>query len=183
MHISEGVATYGLWGRRLHWISAALVLTMLIAGQRFQLNLPDEERLFSLAAHSTLGISLIVVMVVRVAYRILNPPPPLPSTMPVLQRLLSSTVHGALYGLLFVVPVLGLIAASASPFPVQPAYLFNLTELLGAPDEGRFLMLRRYHELSTWALAGLAFLHIKAALMHQYVWKDGVLNRMWVGRR
>lgn len=183
MYSSERVESYGPWARRLHWISAALALTMLVAGQRFQLNLPEEEHLFSLAAHSTLGIGLMVVMVIRVAYRVLNPPPVLPTTMPALQRVLSSTVHWALYGLLFVVPVLGLIAALASPLPVQPGYLFNLSELLGAPDEGRFLVLRRYHELSTWVLAGLAALHIAAALLHQYLWKDGVLNRMWVARR
>jgi cytochrome b561 len=156
---------------------------MLVAGQRFELNLPEQEHLFSLAAHSTLGISLMVVMVIRVAHRVLNPPPAPPTTMPAWQRVLAAVVHGALYGLLFVVPVLGLIVASASPRPVQPAYLFDLTALLGAPDESRFLVLRRYHELSTWVLAGLIALHVAAALMHQYVWKDGVLNRMWVARR
>src|SRR6185369_14019424 len=145
MNISKRFGSYDPWARRLHWISAALVLTMLVAGQRFELNLPEQEHLFSLAAHSTLGISLMVVMVIRVAHRVLNPPPAPPTTMPAWQRVLAAVVHGALYGLLFVVPVLGLIVASASPRPVQPAYLFDLTALLGAPDESRFLVLRRYH--------------------------------------
>jgi cytochrome b561 len=183
MNPSEQVQSYGPWARRLHWISAALALTMLIAGQRFELDLPAEKRLFSLAAHSPLGICLMVVMAIRVAHRVLNPPPALPITMPAWQRVLAAAVHGGLYGLLFAVPVLGLIAASASPVPVQPAYLFDLTALLGTPDDGRFMVLRRYHELGTWVLAGLVAVHVAAALTHRYVWKDGVLGRMWVARR
>ncbi|RJF89308.1 cytochrome b [Oleomonas cavernae] len=175
--------SYRPWAKRLHWIIAALVLTMLLAGQRFQLDLPEPEHLFSLAAHSALGISLLALMVIRAGYRLRNAPPPLPDSLPAWQRKLSALVHLVLYLLLFSVPLLGLVAASASPLPVQPAYLFDLTDLLGAANEQRFVELRQYHELATWALAGLVAFHITAALIHQFVWKDRVLHRMWPARR
>ncbi|WP_172167987.1 cytochrome b [Paraburkholderia elongata] len=170
---------YRPWARRLHWITAALVLTMLVAGQRFRLDLPKAQHIFSLAGHSALGVSLLVVMLVRVVYRLRNPPPPFPTELSGWQHQLSALVHGALYILLFAVPVLGLVAASASPLPVQPAYLFNLTNLLGNPNEARFSVMRHYHDLSTWLLAALLAVHIAAALLHHYVLKDSVLGRMW----
>ena len=176
---TSALPSYQPWARRLHWISAALVLTMLAAGQRFNLDLNREERIFSLAGHSALGLSLLLIALIRVAYRLRNPAPPFAAGLPDWQRQISVLVHVALYALLFAVPVLGLIAASASPLPVQPAYLFNLTDALGGADESRFLVLRRYHQLSTWLLALLLLTHVGAAIVHQFVWKDGVLGRMW----
>ena len=76
---------FPLFSRILHWTMAAMVLTMLFIGIGMVASLSDYHRL--VAIHKPLGILILILVAVRLVNRLLNPPPPLPSTTPEIERL------------------------------------------------------------------------------------------------
>ncbi len=166
--------------RVLHWVTAALVLTMvpvgIIIANEWGGKLQDA--LYSL--HKSVGALLLALVVVRLAYRLTHKPPPLPGDIPPVQRLAAQAMHWVLYALLIVQPLLGWAGTSAYPAPVPVFGLFELPPLL-APNRALSEQLLSVHGLVGLTIAGLAALHIGAALFHHFVRRDRVLLRMISG--
>lgn len=168
----------------LHWLIALIALTMLIFGQSFE-GAQGEERRFGLAAHSTLGTTLFVLLMIRMAWRWLNPPPPLPDTMPPMQKFAADAVHYALYGMLIALPLTGAFAAAAHEMPVTPYGAVDLRDALAFLGHGDFADRRAIHEALTKFMMALLVLHLGAVVLHTFVQRDGVLRRMlptWLWR-
>ena len=96
----------------LHWVMAALLLFMIWLGW----NMDDNEVRFQL--HKSIGILLLFLTLVRVIWRVMNPPPPLPEEMPAHEKLASHLVHMAFYGLMIILPLAGWMLVSTSKFKV-----------------------------------------------------------------
>src|SRR5258706_7608602 len=103
-------SAYGLTARALHWITAALVLTTIPLGVVIvnEWGGPLQDPLYDL--HRSIGALLILVIMVRLGYRLTHPPLPLPDDIPPVQRLAPPAPPCALYGLLVVQPVVALAA-------------------------------------------------------------------------
>lgn len=173
-------ATYSATARVLHWLTAALVLTMIPIGlimANFSLG-PAGDVLYDI--HRSIGAVLMPIVLVRLIYRLSHQPPPLPADIPAIQQLAAHTTHWALYALLIVQPVAGWIATSAYRAPIKVFWLFELPPIWPV-DQAFSERMFAVHRVLGIAMALLLCAHIGAALFHHFIRKDDVLLRM-VGR-
>jgi cytochrome b561 len=174
--------------KRYHWLSIVLhwvlglALVSIFGFGLYMADLPfSPTRLKLYNWHKWAGISILALTVLRLLWRVSHPAPALPSAivqaMPDWQMKAHHATHIALYALFFVVPLVGWAYTSAAGFPVVLFGQFPLPDLLG-PDKELAALVKPWHEISAWALAGLVVLHIAAALKHHVVDRDGLLQRM-----
>jgi cytochrome b561 len=171
---------YTMTARVLHWITAALVLTMIPLGIVIanEWGGPIQEWLYNL--HRSIGALLIPIVIVRLLYRLTHPPLPLGADIPAIQQLAAHTAHWTLYALLIVQPFVGWIATSAYRAPMPMFGLFELPPIWPV-DRAFSEQLFAVHRALGVAIAGVATVHIGAALYHHFVRKDRVLMRMISG--
>ena len=165
--------------RILHWLMAAMVLTMLGIGVAMVASLGDYHLLVSL--HRPLGISILILVVIRYVNRQLSTLPPFPPTMSSQERFVAHASEILLYTLLFVEPLVGWGMLSAAGYPIVMFGSVHLFPIL-PHNVLLFAMLRRTHTYLAYLLF-LAFVaHFGAILFHTLVVRDGILNRMLPGR-
>ena len=168
---------YSGFAKLMHWVIAACVLFIIPAGIAMA-NLPDgdlKNALYTL--HRSTGVLVLALMLIRLAYRLINGVPGPEPTLNSLQRVVSGIVHLALYGLLIAQPIIGWVATSAYGAQISVFGLFTLPAIV-AKDEALAKPLFQVHELIGFAIAGLLVMHIGAALFHYFIRRDGVLQRM-----
>ena len=161
--------------RVLHWLMAALVLTMLGIGVAMVASLADYHALVSL--HRLLGIIILLLVVIRYVNRRFSALPPFPATMSSRERLAASASELLLYTLLFVQPLVGWGMLSAARYPIV---LFGSLHLFPILPHSVMLyaVLRRTHTILAYLLF-LAFVaHFGAILFHTLIVRDGMLSRM-----
>jgi len=168
---------YSLFARSIHWLTAVLVLTMVPAGL-VMIRIDGGElqnRLFDF--HRSVGIVLMILTVLRLAYRFTHKPAPLPDTMPGWQKLAASATHVGLYGFLLINPFLGWVATSAYGARISVFGLFTMPAIV---DKDRALseQLFQVHLVLGLVFTLAVLMHIAAALYHGFIRRDGVLNRM-----
>jgi cytochrome b561 len=161
--------------RLLHWVMAVLVLAMLFIGITMVSSVANYHWL--LAIHRPLGISILVLVVIRLINRLVSPPPPLPPEMPTWQRAAAEGSHIVLYGLLFALPLVGWGMLSAGAYPTQLYGSLHLPRILGH-HAALYSVLRRTHTVLALLLFATVIAHISAALMHALVFRDGVFQSM-----
>lgn len=165
----------------LHWVLAAALIAIFFFGT-YMADLPfSPQRLKLFNWHKWAGIGILILSALRLLWRLTHPAPALPASielaMPGWQLKAHQLTHVALYALFFIVPLMGWAYSSAAGFPVVLFGLFPLPDLVG-PDKALAELIKPGHQISAFALAGLALLHIAAALKHQFVDRDGLLSRM-----
>jgi len=171
---------YGSVAQALHWTVVALLVVQVTLGTIAD-GLPlGIEKLAVMARHKSFGITILGVALVRLAWRWIDPPPPLPP-MPRWQLVAARLNHWGLYALIIALPVSGWLMSSAAN---RPASWFGLAQLpdLIRPDPGLRELFHDLHHLFIYALYSLAGLHVAAALKHQFVDRDGLIFRMLPGR-
>ncbi len=185
MRATDGPGGWGWVTRLLHWTMAAVILFQLGFGLYMTRFVPDLLARFSLTqTHKSWGTVVFVLACLRIAWRLAaRARPPLPP-MPVWQARAAAVSHGLLYVFMIAMPVSGWLLASASP--VQD--LLQMQNLVfgtwALPDPfvpGSDALEARLHLVHTTAAIGLALvlaLHAGAALVHQFVDRDGLLARM-----
>jgi cytochrome b561 len=171
---------YGWVAQVLHWGIVALLVVQVTLG-KIAHDLPvGFDRLVMMSRHKSVGITILGLAIIRLAWRWLDPPPPEPP-MPRWQLVAARLNHWALYGLLFALPLTGWLMSSAANRPASWFGFFQLPDLV-APDAGLQEILEEAHELLVNVLFALAGLHVAAALKHQFVDRNGLLLRMLTGR-
>ena len=169
----------------LHWGLGLAILGMVGVGV-YMTDLPFSPwRLKLYNWHKWAGITILVLSVLRLVWRLTHRPPALPQVialgMSAWQSRAHHATHYAMYILFFVVPLIGWAYSSAAGFPVVWFGLIPLPDLLPVDKEFAALI-KPLHQISAFALVGLAGLHIAAALKHQLIDRDGLLQRMLPGR-
>lgn len=181
IHSDKPEATvYALPARVMHWLTAVLVVVMLGMGLIIANAWGGKAQDLLYTLHKSTGALVLVLVLMRLAYRLGHKPPPLPDDIPGIQKLAAQVMHWALYALLIAQPLLGWVGTSAYPAPVPFFGLFELPAL-AAPNRALSDRLLGLHGLLGLTLAGLAALHITAALFHYFVRRDRVLLRMLTG--
>jgi cytochrome b561 len=180
-----GVQTYGATARHLHWLMAALVTVQVIAGL-IMVNAPEGSLLASVSdtiglynGHKLLGLLLLALVLIRLAWRIAHGAPPEEPTVTVWQREASSLVHSWIYLALIVVPLLGWLGISL--YPALDVGWFKIPSLVTAPNEATSAVVLAAHAIAAFVLVGLVLIHVGAALYHYFIRRDGVLARMLPG--
>jgi len=161
--------------RLLHWTMAAMVLTMLCIGVAMVVSLDRYHVLVSI--HRPLGIAILILVVVRFVNRLLNPPPPFPGTMPGAERLAATASEFAMYGLMFVLPLVGWGMLSAARYPIVLFGSVHLPFIL--PQDARlYSVLRMAHTVLAYVFFLTFIAHFAAILFHTLIVRDGMLKRM-----
>ena len=170
------VQAYTPTARMLHWVTAALVLTIIPVGIAMNyVEGPKQDLLFHI--HRSLGVTLIPIILYRLFYRLTHKPLPLPADIDPMQRFVAEAVHWLLYAALVVQPIIGWIATSAYRAQVLYFWTFELPAIW--PENRAFSeQLFVVHKWLGFAIAALLCAHIAGALFHYFIRKDGVLQRM-----
>jgi cytochrome b561 len=168
---------YGAVAQGFHWLIAALVVTQFVLA-----NLADDlpigaHKLALLARHKSFGMTVLMLAILRLLWRLKNPPPQLPAGMAPWERHIARATHIAFYVLLFAMPLTGWLMSSAKNYSVSWFGLFTWPNLIGK-NETAFDFLRATHDTLSYVLLVIAILHILAALKHHFWHKDDVLLRM-----
>lgn len=168
---------WGAVSQLFHWVSVALLIAIAAIGLTMESgpNTPDKIRLYAL--HKSLGLTLLALVMLRLAWRLSHPvPAEVPGISPWMRRT-ASGVHWALYALMLAMPLSGWVMNSAEGYPLQWFRLFNLPAL--APQsEDLADIAEALHENGFWVLVALAAGHMFAALYHHVFLRDATLSRM-----
>lgn len=168
------------FARLLHWLMAIMILAMLFIGAGMVSTVAEKHDAL-VAIHRPLGIVIFVLALIRLGFRLTHRAPPLPSDLPLWQRLAAHGSHVMLYGLMIAMPLIGWGMLSAGNYPVTMFAGVHLPKILPS-DPALFAWLRESHRYLAW-LFFLTFLaHMGAALMHGLIRRDGVLQSMTGGR-
>lgn len=178
-------ARYNGLAMALHWLLGLSLLALFGVGV-YMADLPfTPMRLKLYNWHKWAGMSLLILSVLRLLWRLTHRPPALPHSitqqMPGWQLWVHHAVHQLMYVLFFAVPLIGWAYSSAAGYPIVLFGQLPLPDLL-APDKELAELIKPLHALSAFALVGLAGLHIAAALKHHWIDRDGLLDRMLPGR-
>jgi cytochrome b561 len=172
----------------LHWLIAFAIIGMIALGW-YMTSLPGGgERRELIQLHKSIGITILLLSISRVIWRLMNPPPPEPA-MPGWQAALAKAVHIGLYVLIILMPLSGWIMASASPQSVGTMlyktlpwpHVPGLAELPVATKKELHDPLEFIHSKLAWVAISLLVLHVAGALKHQFVDRDGLLARIAPG--
>ena len=163
--------------KALHWLTALAVLGMLGVGL-WMTDLPISLlKLQVYAWHKWIGLAVLVLTVLRLAWRWHSPPPPLPDTVAPWERRLAPLVHWILLSLLLAMPVSGWLMSSAAGVSVVWFGVLPLPDLVPR-DQNLFAILRGTHYVLSRLLIVALVLHVAAVVRHDVLRRDGIFRRM-----
>lgn len=159
-----------------HWIVALLIVGVGTLGLLHD-SWPKRTQAFWINIHALFGLLLWVLVVARFWWRMRHSPPQLPADIGKFSRRMSGPVHLLLYGLMFVIPVLGIVTFIWH----GRIFDFGLFRVNFGIRSNRaiFHPTEDVHGYLAYALFALAGAHALAALWHHFIRRDGVLRRMW----
>lgn len=183
MDATHRVQGYNGGAMALHWAIAVAILFQLGVGFAMarQGLLPDGLRFILFQWHKTVGILILALTLARIAWRLMNPPPP-GVPQPRHERLLAGAVHLAFYGLMLAVPLTGWLLVSASPTGI-PTLLFLSERLVWpnlpvAADAGTASLAHGAHVWLAYSFLGLLALHVAGAIKHAWIDRAPSFSRM-----
>jgi cytochrome b561 len=168
---------YGAVSQLFHWVIAALIVVQFTLAWS-AVDLPNGlHKLALLARHKSFGMTILMLAILRLLWRLAHPAPALPDRMSSFEHRAARATHAALYVLLFAMPLTGWMMSSAKNYAVSWFGWFTWPNLIGK-NEAAFNFLRATHETLSNLLFAVAVLHILAALKHHFWNRDDVLVRM-----
>jgi cytochrome b561 len=168
---------WGVLAQLFHWLIVVLVIVQVTLASLADELPPNAKKLALLARHKSVGITILMLVILRLLWRSLNLTPLLPDTLKPYERFLARFTHAALYVLLFAMPLSGWMMSSARGFPVSWFGFFTLPDLV-PKNKSLYEALLTTHQTLAWVLAGVVTLHVAAALKHHFMLRDNVLRRM-----
>jgi cytochrome b561 len=171
------LARYNSVHQALHWLTAAVVFTILpLAWIMVHMAKDAPARGLYFTAHKSFGLVALALIIARLIWRALRPPPRLPVWIEKWEIGLAHATHFFLYVIFIVMPVSGFIASSASDHAVTFFGLFTLPQM--AKNEALAKLADRIHVFGQYAVYVFLALHILGVIWHVAFRKDGVLERM-----
>lgn len=169
---------YGAVARGFHWLTAMLIIAVFALGWYMSDLEPTDPETFRLyQIHKSIGITILLLALLRLGWRVIQGAPDWPPHMAPWERLAAAGAHWALYGLILAQPLIGILHSNAANFPIVFWNSYQLPALIGS-NEMIAGILEEAHELVADGLALLIILHIAAALRHHIQLKDDVLRNM-----
>jgi cytochrome b561 len=174
---------FGFVAITLHWLTLVLLIGSFTLGLSL-LDIPLSPRKLQFYSwHKWFGVTVLLVTILRLGWRHLNPVPEQPAGTPRWRRLLAGLSHAALYAVIIIMPLTGWIMSAALNFPVVFLGFIQLPSPFGV-DPAVGAAMRSVHQALAIALLSLIAVHSAAALYHHFILRDNVLRRMlpWPNR-
>jgi len=181
---------YGTVAMTFHWLIAALVITNVVLGIYFvnAMDAHDPMRRIIVQWHESIGATVLVLSLLRLGWRLINPVPKLPADFSPTKRIFARGTHYTLYALMILVPFFGWQLAS---IPNRPLVLFGGVHWpkiwylanMAQPDQRHWAgIMAPSHIVLAFLLLALAIGHLSAAIFYHYtIRKDQILQRMVPG--
>ncbi len=182
MALRNTPGAFGAVAVALHWIIAVAILAMIYIGYR----MVETEDYDLFALHKSLGLTILMLSLLRLVWRFIDPPPPLPASVPRWERIAARASHWAFYALMIGIPLTGWLYISASPTSdfISTRFwgLFEtplIQSLATHPDrEAIAARIEDAHSLLAYGTLLLLALHVGAALKHHFIDRNSVLAAM-----
>lgn len=167
---------YTLTAQALHWLTVALILAVLpLAWVVVSMPRDNPDRAWLFVLHRSVGLTILALVIVRLAWRALNPPPPLPGGTSKGLELVGRATHWLLYAAILLMPISGYLQSGNG----KPVSYLGLFDIPGIPkNETVDGVARVLHLGGQWAIYGLVALHVLATAWHVAIRRDGLLSRM-----
>jgi cytochrome b561 len=162
--------------RVFHWLMSVCILAMLFIGVGM-VSTVTTKYLSLVSIHKPLGITILVLALIRLSLRLYYGAPPLPADLPEPMKLAAKLSHYVFYALMIAMPLLGWTMLSAAEYPVVLYGGLHLPSLVGVNPE-LHTMLWDAHFYLAFVFFALVLLHLAAALFHKWVRRDGVFEAM-----
>jgi cytochrome b561 len=173
--MSNGPSQFAYLSRILHWLMAAMLLTMLFIGVTMVASLGDYHKL--VAIHRPLGIMILILAIIRLVNRMFTTLPPFPPTMSQWERRVASSSEHLLYTLMLALPLVGWGMLSAGHYPIVMFGPLHLPPILPA-NPLLYAVLRKTHTILAYLLFATFLAHLSAILFHTLIIRDRILHRM-----
>ncbi|NQY41227.1 MAG: cytochrome b/b6 domain-containing protein [Henriciella sp.] len=172
----------------LHWVIAIAILGMIFGGW-YMTDLPDGApgQYFLYQMHKSVGITILLLSIARIIWRVMNPPPALPDDINGLEKTASHLVHLGFYGLMILLPLTGWLYSSVSVKLDVPTVLYfaiswpDVPFVEGLKTEAASGVVNFIHSKLAWVTLALLALHVAGAVKHELSAEEGVLKRMLPG--
>ena len=179
--LTNSAARYGLVSRLLHWLMALLILAMIGVGAYMtDLDKEDPLRTQLYTLHKEIGVTILVLAVLRILWILASRPPVLPAALHRWELILARSTTGLLYLLMLATPIAGYLMTNTGGKPIGYFGLFDLPALM-AKNHDLHEVLEEVHGLLAFTILALVCLHAAGAIKHRLVDKDpeaDVLKRM-----
>jgi cytochrome b561 len=174
------VERYAASSRVLHWLTALLVVAVIIPLGLWIVYFEPKDEAFKLRLyniHESCGVLVFALVLIRIWNRRRHPPPPLPLDTPPIVRFAAHVSHMSLSALLVIMPVLGFLATNAWGFPLKVFNALPMPVPFGK-DESLAKVLSLLHWCGAIALISLIAAHLSGVVYHTFVRRDGLLRRI-----
>lgn len=181
MNDNTGVQRHHHFAIFLHWLVAVGVFFMIGLGW-VMTDIPKgtPERAFWFNLHKSIGVTLGVLVLIRLWWRFTHKVPPLPASMPAWEVTAAKISHGVLYACLIIMPLVGFLASNFTKYGVK--YFGISIGPFFAENQALRDGLQEVHEITSYVLVVAILVHILAALKHLVLDRDRVFHRMLPGR-
>jgi cytochrome b561 len=166
----------------LHWLIGAMILISIAVGLYMTGLKLSPEKLKLYNWHKWAGVTIFMLVVIRLVWRLFHAAPPLPASIPVWQRRIAAATHLLFYALMFAIPLSGWLMSSAKGFQTVYFGVIPLPDLLGK-NEDLGERLEQVHQLLSYILITAVAAHTASALRHHFIARDDVLRRILPGTR
>ncbi len=170
---------FGSFVKVMHWLTAVLVIGMLIFGF-FLESFSDSLKGSMIALHKSIGLTILLLIVLRLIWRIFNKQPGYPLTIPKWEQFCARSVHYLFYIILIFMPATGWLMSSLGGHKVEFWNLWNW-QLPLSPNRTLAGYFFNTHKILAFIIIGLLVLHVAAALKHHFIEKNNLLRRMLPG--
>lgn len=174
-HENPGRSGYSSVAIALHWTIAALIIGN-VAGALLADALSREAATQIMSVHKSIGLTVLALSIVRLAWRLAHGFPRLPASTPAWDAVAARTTHVAFYALMIAVPLAGWAMVSAGPRPLEWFGLFDWPKLPVGKAAGD--LAHEAHVILAFSTVGILVLHVAGALKHHLIDRDDVLSRM-----
>lgn len=169
--------------RSFHWTMAAIIIAAMLIGLYCAYQPPGQAtRRFLLEWHKSLGMTALILIVLRIGYRLTIAAPPYAERMSRLNHVAASAAHLGLYALMLVMPLTGYWTSATGGYSLPFFWLFQWPRLLPL-DKASSHIGEEVHRWGAWAIYAVVGLHVAAVVWHHVVKRDSVLSRMIPGLR
>ena len=181
MTLRNTTIRYGSIAIFFHWIIAFSVIGMLLFGFFMDVFPKGEIRTSAINVHKLIGLIILCLMILRMAWTISNVKPLFPAELPAWQHYAERTGHLLFYILLIAMPISGWVMSTADD---KAPHFFQ--HIIAAPwitpNKETSDLFWTFHSKLAWIIVAFIILHVLAALKHHFINKDNILKRMWFTR-
>ncbi|MCP5397342.1 MAG: cytochrome b [Sphingomonadaceae bacterium] len=174
----NGQARYSTVAMILHWVIAIAVIVNWRLAENYEHATEGADKFFWMSQHKALGITILVLTLLRLVWRFVKRPPDLAAHLAGWEKALAKVIHVIFYALLIGLPIGGWLASSYAGYPVDMWGLFELGSLPVGKDEAMSEAIGDAHGTVGKIMLILIVVHVLGALKHTFIDKDGNLFRM-----